>query len=510
MFFRQGLHRDLPSAISLLDRGGAALIARQRGEHADERRRFSRPAGRTGGRERVIAVVGAGASGTLAAVHLLRAGRARVVLIDPARPGLGVAYSTDDERHLLNVPAAAMGGLVEEPEDFLWWCRARGLRVDPADYLPRRLYGAYLQELLARFGERSRLRIVRARVENVLEPPSHSGVRMMLSDGRELTADAVVLALGNPPPAALEAVSPSCRASFVRDPWAPEALHGVRAARRVAILGSGLSAVDVALSITAANPAAEVSAISRHGWLPRAHLPGRPPAPRALALSAGCSLEQIVATVTRAAAAEPDAWRAVVDGLRPSTTALWQGLTPAERVRFERELRPYWEIHRHRLAPTSAERIRELSADGRLAVHSGGVGSVRAGVGGRVCVELSDGGRLDADVVVNATGPLRTVGACSNPLLRRLLASGRARPDELGVGIATSPDGALLDFQGAVSRRCFTLGPPRRGELLESTAIPEIRQQAAALARLLTGTSAQRERASSAISPNATSRFSGS
>jgi uncharacterized NAD(P)/FAD-binding protein YdhS len=486
------------------------MISRRRGEHALDRRRFARPPRRTGERDRVIAVVGAGASGTLAAVHLLRAGRARVILIDPGRPGLGVAYSTNDERHLLNVRAAAMGGLADEPEDFLRWCRARGLRAEPDDYLPRRLYGVYLQELLTRSGERARLRIVRARVQNVLEPPSRSGVRMTLSDGRVLSADAVVLALGNPPPATLEAVSPSCHAAFVCDLWAPEAMHRVSGARRVAILGTGLSAVDVALSVAAANPAAEVSAISRHGWLPRAHLPGAPPAPSALALQPGCSLERIVATIARAATAEPGAWRTVVDGLRPVTTALWQGLAQAERERFERELRPYWDVHRHRLAPAVAERVRELSADGRLSVHSGGVGAVRAGAGGHVRVELGDGGSLDADVVVNATGPSRTLSASSNPLVRRLLASGRAHPDALGIGIATSPDGALVDFEGVVSRLCFTLGPPRRGELLESTAIPEIREQAAALARLLTGTSAQRERASSAICPKATSGFSGS
>ncbi len=486
------------------------MIARQRGAHTGERRRFARPPRRTGEHERVIAVVGAGASGTLAAVHLLRAGCARVILIDPGRHGLGAAYSTNDEHHLLNVRAAAMGGLADMPEDFLQWCRARGLRAEPDDYLPRRVYGAYLQELLTRFGERTRLRIVCAHVQNVLEPPNRGGVRMTLSDGRVLSADAVVLALGNPSPARLDVVSPSCHAAFVSDPWAPEALHRLSVARRVAILGTGLSAVDVALSVFAANPAAQVNAISRHGWLPRAHLPGPPLAPRSLALNAGCSLERIVATITREVTAEPDAWRTVVDGLRPITAALWQGLTPAERERFERELRPSWEIHRHRLAPAVAQRIRELRADGRLSVHSGGVGSVRPGAGARVCVELGDGGSLDADVVVNATGPLRSLSDCSNPLVRRLLASGRARLDELGIGIATSPDGALVDFEGAVSRRCFTLGPPRRGELLESTAIPEIRGQAAALARLLTGTRAQRERASSAISPNATSRFIGS
>jgi uncharacterized NAD(P)/FAD-binding protein YdhS len=487
------------------------VIARQRGEHAVERRRFSRPTGRTAERDRAIAVIGGGASGTLAAVHLLRAGHARVMLIDPGRHGLGVAYSTYDEQHLLNVRAGAMGGLADEPEDFLRWCLAHGLHTEPDDYLPRRVYGAYLQDLLTRFGERGRLRIVCARVHNVLEPPNHSGVRMTLSDGRVLSADAVVLALGNPSPAPLAEVSPSCYAAFVRDPWAPEAMHRVSGARRVAILGSGLTAVDVALSVLATNPAAEVSAISRHGLLPRAHLPGPSPTPLPLALHRGCSLERIVQTIAHAAAAAPDAWRSIVDGLRPIATELWQGLTPAERERFERELRPHWEVHRHRLAPKVADRVRELSANGRLTVYSGGVSAVRAGAGGRrVCVELGDGGRLDADVVVNATGPMRTLSASSNPLIRRLLASGRARPDGLGIGIATSPDGALIDFEGTVSRRCFTLGPPRRGELLESTAIPEIRGQAAALARLLTGTSAQRERASAAICSNATSGFSGS
>jgi uncharacterized NAD(P)/FAD-binding protein YdhS len=488
------------------------MIARQRGEHAVERRRFSRPAGRTAERDRVIAVIGGGASGTLTAVHLLRAGHARVMLIDPGRHGLGVAYSTSDDRHLLNVRAAAMGGLADEPEDFLWWARAHGLRAEPDDYLPRRLYGVYLQDLLTRFGEGRRLRMVCARVQNVLEPPNHSGVRMTLSDGRVLSADAVVLALGNPPPATLGEISPSCHAAFVRDPWAPEAMHRVSGARRVAILGSGLTAVDVALSILAANPAAQVSSISRHGLLPRAHLPGPAPAPPPLALHAGCSLEQIVQTIAHAAAAAPGTWRSVVDGLRPIATELWQALTPAERERFERELRPYWEVHRHRLAPAVAQRVRELSANGRLTFHSGGVSAVRTGggAGGRVCVELGGGGRLDVDVVVNATGPLRTLSASSNPLVCRLLASGRARPDALGIGIATSPDGALVNFEGAASRRCFTLGPPRRGELLESTAIPEIRGQAAALARLLTGTSAQRERASSAICSKATSGFSGS
>jgi uncharacterized NAD(P)/FAD-binding protein YdhS len=488
------------------------VIVRLRGEHAGERRRFARPPerSRSSARERVLVIVGAGASGTLTAVHLLRHSRAQIVLIDPALHGLGVAYSTKDKQHLLNVPAAVMSGLADEPDDFLHWCRARGVQADPEDYLPRRLYGAYLQELLARFGEGARLEIVRERVENVLEPLFQGGVRVSLSGGRTLDADAVVLALGNPPPAPLRALTVSCEAALIDDPWAPQALRRLRGARRVAILGSGLTAVDIALSVLSGNPAAEVSAISRHGWLPRSQLPGRPPLPRSPLLDAGCSLDQILTTVGRELAARPQAWREVIDGLRPLTTKLWQGLTPAERERFERELRPSWEIHRHRLAPAVATRVQELIASGRLAVRSGGISALRPAPAGRVRIELGHGELLDADLLVNATGPSRSISTCADPLTRRLLASGRARPDELGIGLATSPDGALLDIEGEASRCCFTLGPPRRGELLESAAIPEIRQQAAALAGVLIGASAQRGRASSAIPSNAASGFIGS
>jgi uncharacterized NAD(P)/FAD-binding protein YdhS len=440
-----------------------------------------------------IAIVGAGASGTLAAVHLLRAGGARVTLIDPAGHGLGLAYSTREAHHLLNVPACSMSGLDGEGDDLLEWCRGRGLPAAPEDYLPRQLYGVYLQQLLMRFADRGRLRLLRARVEDLHEEPRTDNVRLTLSGGRSLSADAAILALGNPSPAPLGWVPAECAPMLVSDPWAPAAMRRIAAAGQVAILGSGLTAVDVALSVTAANPQARVTAVSRNGWLPRTQLPGPPPSPRALYLRPGHSLDYILSVLAGEIAARPAAWREVVDGLRPHTAELWQGLGDAERARFERELRTWWEVHRHRIAPPVADRIDGLLADGRLEVRSRGVRALRRGPGGGVRVELGDGGQLDADVLVNATGPSRDLGASSNSLIRRMLAGGRIRPDELGIGFATSPEGALVDRRGGVSRRCFTLGPPRRGELLESTAIPEIRAQAARLAGLLSDMAAEPE-----------------
>jgi uncharacterized NAD(P)/FAD-binding protein YdhS len=165
-----------------------------------------------------------------------------------------------------------------------------------------------------------------------------------------------------------------------------------------------------------------------------------------------------------------------------------------ERERFDRELRSWWEVHRHRIAPPVAQRIDGLLTEDRLEIRRRGVRSLQPRPGGGVRVELGDGGLLDADVFVNATGPSRDLGASTSPLVRRLLAQGRVCRDELGIGFATSQDGALIDRRAVVSRRCFTLGPTRRGELLESTAIPEIREQAARLAGLLAGEASGRER----------------
>jgi uncharacterized NAD(P)/FAD-binding protein YdhS len=470
------------------------MSAREATEHAGRSHAFSSAGERGHGAERLVAIVGAGASGTLAAVHLLRTGGMRVALIDPAGHGLGVAYSTREAHHLLNVPACSMSGLAGEGDDLLEWCRGRDLPAEPEDYLPRRLYGIYLQQLLMRFADRGRLQLVRAGVEDVIEEPDATGVRLVLTGGRSFSADAVILALGNPPPAPLSWIPTACAPAVVNDPWAPAAMRRIAAAENVAILGTGLTAVDVALSVAAANPRTRVTAVSRNGWLPRTQLPGPAPSPRSLDLRPGCSLEQILETLADQIAARPSAWREVVDGLRPRTADLWQGLTVRERERFDRELRSWWEVHRHRIAPPVAQRIDGLRNDGRLEIRSRGVRSLQPRSGGGVRVELGDGGLLEADVFVNATGPSRDLGASTSQLVQRLLAYGRVCRDELGIGFATSQDGALIDRRAVVSRRCFTLGPTRRGELLESTAIPEIREQAARLAGLLAGEASGRER----------------
>ena len=66
-----------------------------------------------------------------------------------------------------------------------------------------------------------------------------------------------------------------------------------------------------------------------------------------------------------------------------------------------------------------------------------------------------------------------------------LLESGRIRPDPLTLGLEVEANGALISAAGMASRRLYTLGPLRKGGLWETIAVPELREQAPALARQL-------------------------
>jgi uncharacterized NAD(P)/FAD-binding protein YdhS len=422
-----------------------------------------------------VAIVGAGCAGTLTAANLLRAadGPLRVLLIERSaeRAGRGVAYSTPDERHLLNVVAERMSAFPEEPGHFVRWARARGRAALPGTFLPRALYGAYLRDVLA-------------------EARRDAPATLFLSDGRRIAADEVVLALGGldgPPPVALPSDP-----RVIADPWAPGALAGAAPEATTLLIGSGLTAVDVALSVTAAGPRSRVVAVSRGGCLPFEQPVGlRQPVPAPELPAAPATVERLerwfACHVARSRRAGHD-WRDVLDGVRPHVPALWRSLPVAERRRFLRERGRAWELRRHRMAPEIAAQLRRLLDEGRLLVRAGRIVAVRA-LPRHVEVLVETGPdeirTLRADRVVVCAGPGGDVTRSRSPLLRALLERGTASPDELSLGIRADEDGALIGADDRVRPRVRVLGPLRRGELYETTAVGEIRVQAQRIARTL-------------------------
>ena len=472
-----------------------------------------------------IAIIGGGASGTLTAVQLLRLAAARwlplrIKLIDEhGRHGLGQAYSTEEPAHLLNAMAGQMSALPGDPDHLIRWAAEDSSSADgrqaaspgttsKTTFLSRPDYGRYLRDTLAD-AERQALpvaRLMRISSEVLAVRPASADrpLRLILPDG-QLEADVAVLATGNAPARLPFEVPPSER--VVAEPWRPGALAGVtRHGGSVVILGTGLTMLDLAVAVTASNPDAIVHAVSRHGLLPRSH-PGAPPAGRqplwlpAMTRTTGpVRLADLMWQVRSTIAANPANWFDVMDALRPLVPGLWRRMPPEDKRLFLRHVARYWEVHRHLVPPATARRITELRATGRLLVHSGQIKAVTQHADRlRILADTgADAVQFEADWLINGTGSTADVEATASPLLRDLFDSGMARPDPIRLGIDAGPDGRVLSRAGVPSDVLFALGPPLRGLWYETTAIPEIREQAAALARQITGSNRLSQRPGSA------------
>lgn len=450
-----------------------------------------------------VLITGGGASGTLLAAQLLRQARTplRVLWVD--RTGgftRGLAYGAAEPCHLLNVPAANMSGLAESPGHLLAWREREHGSVEPGEFLPRLDYGRYLAALLeeACAGAAPGVRLERLRAEVVglreLEGGAQGGwVEAELASGERLRARLGVLAPGNsaPEPPRVPDGGAFGTGRYVATPWRPAALDRLPRGAPLLLLGTGLTMVDVVLSLRARGHTGPLHALSRHGLLPQVHAPPapRPGLPPLTALPEGRSLRTLVrAFREEVERAGPDGWRPVLDGLRPRTAALWQGLSREDRRRFLRHVRAYWETHRHRLPPQVAGLLQALQAQGQLRVEAGRLVRVAPLEDGLRITWRPRGERtersLDVAALINCTGPATDVRRLDTPLLGQLLEAGLARADAYGLGLETRA-GALVGTGGRPSPRLFALGPLRRAELWESTAIPEIRVQARALASTL-------------------------
>ena len=434
----------------------------------------------------VVAVVGGGFSGLMTALRLLEAPFGPRIRMIERRPWFarGAAYSTPDGDHLLNVRASNMSANPERPSEFLEWLAKEGDPQAASAFVSRGRYGAYLQAKLRRAAETAQAGRLILDADNVSGlSPSGEGWTLRMDVGRRLHADAVVLAVGNLAPHRLPALEDSAAlsAAYVDDPWS-DRLERTDAGLAV-LLGTGLTMVDVALRLERERPRLKLLAVSRRGLLPRRHL-DEGPASSAWSRPAQGSPVKLLRELRRRAKDED--WRAVLDGLRPQVQQVWGGWTLAERGRFLRHARPWWDVHRHRLSPAVASRLDHLTASGRLSTVPGRLRRISA-AGARLEMRWTPRGTCDevtviADAVVNCTGPNGDVAASRDPLLSDLIAQGWIRPDPCGLGMEVDRRGRAVARDGRASSTLFAVGPMTRGALWEVTSVPDIRVQAAACA----------------------------
>jgi uncharacterized NAD(P)/FAD-binding protein YdhS len=424
-----------------------------------------------------VAIIGGGFSGTILAAQLARRGIASVLVDGSGRMGRGVAYSTTEPAHLLNVRAEGMSAWSGEAAHFAEHFEATG--GDRRGFAERRLFGRYLGAILEDSVASGHVRVDHRSAVGASR--GDGGWTVALDQGEAIAADALVLAVGNQEPEPLPAFA-EAKQRFIRNPWGAEARRAIDALAMtdedVLLVGTGLTMVDLVLSLDSAGHRGRIVALSRRGLIPRSHADFEP-APVERADVPHGSVRALWRWLRRRGAEV--GWRAAIDSLRPHSQALWQALGVDEQRRFLRHARPWWDVHRHRIAPEVAGKLHELIAAGRLEVIAGRILAASEGYQG-IEVEFRRRGAVAPQgcrfsYAFNCTGPLHSIAKTKDPLLRSLLDSGQARPDELGIGLAVDGDSRVEGGD-----RLWALGPLTKGRYWEIIAVPDIREQAAAVA----------------------------
>lgn len=432
-----------------------------------------------------VAIVGGGFSGTLLAINLLRHG-VKVVLIerDHAQLAKGLAFGTRRPEHLLNVRASNMSAF---PDDLGHFQRWMGFSTsDQANqFVPRLIYGHYLQELL-----REALSAAPDKAQVVADEAlaarfGEEAINISLADGGSIACRALVLALGNFPPPPLPVLASVPEGFYFPDTWQPGTTDNLDEVEHIVLLGTGLTAVDAVLSLDRAGYRGRITALSRRGLKPRSHAetgPATTPVPMP-----GVRGSWLVRAV-RERAKQVD-WRVAIDELRPHTQQIWRRHDAASQRRFLRHLRPYWDVHRHRLAPQVARRIAALEAEGRLSFAGGKLTRAEVEQGAVTLHWRPRGETAEVSVrtqrILNCIGPEGDITRANHPLLRNLLEQGRIRPDVHRMGLDVEQSGRLNNATGTPQDNLFAVGPMTKGEAWEIVAVPDIRRQVWNLARYL-------------------------
>ncbi|MPT24044.1 MAG: FAD-dependent oxidoreductase, partial [Starkeya sp.] len=411
-----------------------------------------------------VAIIGGGFSGAAVAWHLLRLRPEleRVIIIEPrAELGRGLAYSAADPSHRINVPATRMSLTPDQPTHFNDWLEASGaLEADPAarrsegrNFPARAVFGAYVAEQLAALGPRVRHIVAAAEAVD----PNEDGYRIRTSDGGTLEAGLVVLAVAHAPPSPPSALARALAGHprFLPDPWKAGALDAVRPDDRVLIVGTGLTMADLVATLDRLGHRGTIVALSRRGLRSRGH-------PAALhdpygdfatdpARTAGALVRRIRAAVAEAVA-EGKSWHCVLDQVRLQGSTIWNALPLHERARLLRHLRPFWDVHRFRIAPQVEEVLDQRIAAGTLRLRAASLQNVER-CGEAIHVTLRDRRtgavtRETFDAVLTATGPAHGRVFADNPVLAALERAGLARPDKLRLGIEVTTDGRAVGAGG--------------------------------------------------------------
>lgn len=440
-----------------------------------------------------IAIIGAGFSGLMVAVHLLKnaAHPLTIYLIERrVRIGEGIAYSTLCDSHLLNVPVGKMSAFSNEPDHFLHWLNDHfpEQEIIAKTFVPRKFYSQYLRCILQEAEQQAPnyVKLERVRDEAIALQINQNKAQIAFKSGKELIVDQVVLAIGNfPRHQAL--LTQSSR--YINSAWSEQKLPLSSCNEPILLLGAGLTAIDKIVELIEQGYQGKIYAVSRRGLLPQPHQNADVyPAfltPEFIPKTSRSLLRRLREEI-KIAEENGYNWRSVIDALREQTPSLWQNLPLPEQKRFLRHVKPYWEIYRHRVSPKIYEKIQALLKSKQLVLYAGRILDVSENKNGiDVIIHQQFSAKLlqlHVGLVVNCTGLTDNYQQIQHPLLINLLNQGLIRPHPLNIGLDVAKNKALITQNGNLSQHLYTLGSPCKGLLWETTAVRELREQAKSLA----------------------------
>ncbi|MEW6437611.1 MAG: FAD-dependent oxidoreductase [Pseudomonadota bacterium] len=445
-----------------------------------------------------IAIIGGGYAGTVLALHLARHAPAgtKIAVVEP-RPdlGSGLAYETLADAHRINVPADRMGVGAAPSDRFDLWLKARHPELigdgDPEHtYVPRRWFGIFVRERLAEALKQSSADLRHIRATALSAHTIEDGTEILLSDGERLRARHAVIAVSHGLPALPRGVPPALSGTrgFLENPWNVERLAEIPPDGAVLVIGTGLTMADVIASLAARGHRGSITALSRHGLLARKSGPAGVPPGLDLSTWPAARLADYVKWIRAEIArieSEGLSWRCVFTALRLQSEHLWSHLTPADRRRFLRHLKVFYDVHRYRMPPETYELVEAAEARGQLEILAARLTHVEA-TGNDFDVTLRRRGE-EADErrrfagIVNCTGPKQRLRADPTHFLGSLIAEGLATPDPFDLGLAVDHDFRIIGR----SRHLYAFGPLTRERFGDTYGAPEILLQAERLARQL-------------------------
>lgn len=444
-------------------------------------------------------MIGGGLGGCLVTMELLkRHAGIRICMVEkkPEHLARGVAYAKHFTGQLLNVPVAGMSVDPETPLHFYNWLTANAvkyphLEFDAASFVPRSIYGDYVEEQFKAITDSAGERF--SVVFDEAEKFERSGSNITVSCKRKETIQAkfMVLATGNLPPADILVKTASFLQSprYISNPWTPGVIRNLETHQNVLIIGSGLTAIDIVLALYDQKHVGNIGLLSRRGKLPLPHTPGKPyqfSQPELL-------LSGNITTIVRALrnelkkCGEGISWQHIMDSIRPYTQQAWMNMSLEQKKIFLSRFRGFWEIHRHRVPASSLNKINEMKSKGQLVHYTGNICDAAEGSSG---VEVFYQHRnkmhsLKVDMVINCTGPESNFRKHNLPLLIDMMKKGCLVSDELNMGIGCNEEGKVLNDKGQPDELVYCMGHLRKGTLWETTAVRELREQAREIAQTI-------------------------